>query len=210
MGAIQSSINQFWSVGAFLTQQSETLRARVAERKETRQLAKQEEAINKQIGAISEANEQIQKKERSIDKRIKSLTQGEEFSERKFKNLEKDVGESLSLRAANIETNVELAKRAEKVYERQFELNPSTEALENVQLAKGGRIYAENIGELSNKMANIRTDILSKYKAQAAQALNDRRQEMGDLPEFSIGGERIPKGTPLYEKVAEQYRKENM
>lgn len=210
MGAIQSSINQFWSVGAFLTQQSESLRARVAERKELKQLSKQEEAIEKQTDIILAEAQQREKKERSIDKRITALASGEEFSERKLRSLERDVGESFVTRASIKETEKELGKRMEDVYERQFELKPSTEALENLQYAKAGRIGAEETEKLTKEAAERRIDILFNYRKQAAQALDNRRQEMGDLPEFTIGGQVIAKGTPLYERVAEQYRKENM
>lgn len=216
MGAIQSSINQALSVGAFLASQSPQLQQRAAKHAalkdiETRRGVLKEKASDIMGGSMEERN------------LIKDMLKAQEAGDTELvEKLRADL--DVASRATGKELEL-LTSEAEGLVKEQFEIDPGNpelhkrykeifknEAKADIEQEKAAEAEAAQKAERAKKDKRNERDRINRAveralrKREAQEALATRRQEMGDA--IYIGGQKLSSNHPIYQRVQEQLQKE--
>jgi hypothetical protein len=217
MGAIQSSINQALSVGAFLASQSPQLQQRAAKHAALKDIENRRGVIEqKTLEAVEGSKEQPE----LIKKWVEARKAGDEQLASK---LEEEFKISSYATAKEADT---LEAEATKLIKEQFELDPENpevyeryrevlkrEAKSDIEQEKAAEAEAAQKAERAKKDKRNERDRINRAveralrKREAQEALANRRQEMGDT--MYIGGKEFSSDHPLYKRVQEQLQKED-
>lgn len=216
MGAIQSSINQALSVGAFLASQSPQLQQKAARHAALKDIEHRRGVLEEKLSAAISGGEKT-------PKLLKQWTEAVKSGDTELaKKLEEET--SISVFADTKEAK-EIMSEAEALVKEQYELDPENpdvykryravlerEATDDIEQAKAVKAEAAEKAERAKKDRRNERDKINRAveralsKREAQEALANRRQEMGD--KLLIGGVEFTSEHPLYKKVQEQLQKE--
>ena len=216
MGAIQSSINQALSVGAFLASQSPQLQQKATKHAALKDIENRQNIL---VEKTFEAIKGSEKQPELLKQWMGAVKSGDNELAKKLQEQLK-----VSTLASEKETKA-LESEATKLIKEQFELDPGNpdvyekyrsvlerEAETDIEKEKAVKAEAAQKAERAKKDKRNERDRINRAveralrKREAQEALTNRRQEMGD--KMLIGGVEFGYEHPLYKKVQEQLQKE--
>lgn len=213
MGAIQSSINQALSVGAFLASQSPQLKERAERIIGVKKLEKTEAVQAERVSDIEEARANIESDAAIL------TDEGVEYQftpkqETELKALDIEEKSLMKEQAATAAQKYEIDPTREHYFEKVEANIPVLQEEERQQKAQEWQAQREAAqkAERAKKDKRNERDRINRAveralrKREAQEALATRRQEMGD--KLLIGGVEFSSDHPLYQRVQEQLQKE--
>ena len=212
MGAIQSSFNQTLSLGAILASQSDYFKDKVAHDRAVQELGKQQEKEKQAYSALNKQFKDIGKQEGDLNRKVMDALGNLEdpsISEGARAIMEGEVeelikGHEVSTDWVFDQTKAYNRRQADLAYQK-FKLDPSKKNYSDY--LKVDRQAAEYEGKTKAHESAART-MYDVYREQAADALKDRRKELGDLT--TVNGVQYPPEHPLSQAILKHLGKEDL
>lgn len=213
MGAIQSSINQALSVGAFLASQSPQLKERAERIVGVKKLEKAQAVQTQRVSDIEEARANIESDAAVLtDEGVEYRFTPEQ--ELELKGLDVEESSLKKEQAATAAEKYKIDPTREHYFEKVESNIPVLQEEQRQQKAQEwqSKKEAAQKAERAKKDRRNERDRINRAveralrKREAQEALTNRRQEMGD--KMLIGGVEFGSEHPLYKKVQEQLQKE--